>query len=279
MFLTQPIGRWLEDNKSRFSCPPACKKLKNCYGIEIEMEGRHSFANSDHLSDNFSTTRDPSMKVEGSREYCLKVPRNFEDFIQAVNGFYDNLQRPFAPSYRAATHIHMNMYKCTMMELANISFKYYAIEEILALNHKDRFDNPFSLKLSNAKFPMIVLMQSFAQQSLQPLCTDDIRYGSLNFKALMDHASLEFRAFETTDDKMKLIERITILNALTNNTCSSPKDLFNKFNTLDADEFLETIYGSFVRKHASKIPGYETALVEAFRTLKIWINTYEWKVE
>ena len=90
----------------------------------------------------------------------------------------------------------------------------------------------------------------------------------------MDHSSLEFRAFETSLDKEKLINRIKILHDIKKTTVSSPKELFNKFNSLGTDEFISDVYGPFIYGYVSRIPGYKQAVIDSFRAIKIWINTH-----
>ena len=244
------------------------------YGLEIEMESEGRLPDEGE----FREQRDGSLRGGNAKEYVLRHPASsLEDLVRKIESFYMGFSHKIAPSYRAATHLHMNVMNNTFMEVANILFKYYAVEEVFAYHfNPDRYENPFSLNLKSAEFPIISFLSMLRKKSAAELNNDDLRYSSLNLASLTRKGTMEFRAFETSSEVRPLLQWVEGISSLKRETCRSPKHFLEMFNDLATDQFLRSVYGEPIHSLARKVPDYKAVITRSIRNFKVWINEANW---
>ena len=266
--LTRKVGEVLK-NFSPLKFP------QDSYGLEIETESQGQLP----TGDVFMEGRDGSLRGDYAKEFILKNPsESVDELISNVRTFYGNLSHKIAPSYRAATHLHMNVLNNTFMDVSNILFKYYGVEEVFSYHYnKERYENPFSLNFKSAEFPVIIYLNAIRKKEPRELHDDDLRYASLNLASLYRKGSLEFRAFETPSEPGILIEWINAIHSLKRPTCRTPDHFLKMFSTMPVDRFLSEAYGSPIKDMAREVPEYKTLIIGSIQNLKVWINEIEWK--
>ena len=181
----------------------ANRLVKGDLGIEIEVEGR----NLPTRVPLWRTEVDGSLKGEESIEYVLQTPSSLEGVRDALNNLnfaYKSFNSRVDDTVRAGVHVHVNCQKLTMTQLYNFMTLYLLLENVLVKWCGDyREGNLFCLRACDADYLLAVIQaatEDDRKRFRQHFQTDDIRYASMNLKALGDYGSLEFRAMRGTRD-------------------------------------------------------------------------------
>lgn len=174
-------------------------------GVEIEVEG----ARLPNIVKGWRCEHDGSLRGE-SMEYVLPEPllmADVETQLKHLNlAFLKNKTEVFDTGY-AGIHIHVNVGDLEPMQLLRFILAYYTIEELaLRWCGEDRQGNLFCLGLRAANAPLLYLQRAMEEASLGIVRSDDIRYAALNFKALADYGSLEFRSMRSTLDRKEILD-------------------------------------------------------------------------
>ncbi len=169
-------------------------------GIEIETEGRNLPRIDSRV---WKSEADGSLRGE-SYEYVLRKPIPFgkeKEALAALKEEWKQAESVIKNSPNAGVHVHINCSDLTVTQLFNYISLYLVVEEILVNKcGVDRIGNLFCLRASDAEYLIEMLMTSVRNQDLHVLHTDDLRYASINVKALGDYGSVEFRAWRADGD-------------------------------------------------------------------------------
>lgn len=169
-------------------------------GIEIETEGS-SLPRID--SRVWKSEADGSLRGE-SYEYVLRKPIRFGEEAAALaelKAEWEAAGSKIKNSPNAGVHVHINCSDLTVTQLFNYISLYLVVEEILVNKcGVDRIGNLFCLRASDAEYLIEMLITAVRNQDLHVLHTDDLRYASINVKALGDYGSVEFRAWRADGD-------------------------------------------------------------------------------
>lgn len=180
-------------------------------GIEIELEGE---ALPEEVQD-WRVENDGSLRGE-SKEYVFPRPTDRKEAelkLKRLNLtlLRNNNTKIYDTGY-AGIHVHVNVLDMTPEDVLKFAFLYYTVEELaLRFCGENRTGNLFCLPLSAANYPLRLVRQAFSEQELVVLNDDDIRYASLNWKALPQYGSLEFRGFRSTTDRKDILAWVDIL--------------------------------------------------------------------
>jgi len=186
-------------------------------GIEIEMEGEN-FIMED--LDFWYSRDDGSLRgnPEGKREYVLIRPCKREGVNERLNSLEADLKEfgaKVAPSYRTGVHVHINIRGLSYNELWAFIFTYLMFEEALMKFCGDsREGNLFCLRNKDAEGLMIFIEKAIENKDLSLLYTNNIRYSSMNLKAIKEYGSLEFRGLPFLGDFNNISQWIDILLAI-----------------------------------------------------------------
>lgn len=174
-------------------------------GIEIEVEGSRLPVDVK----GWRCERDGSLRGE-SMEYVLPVPLLIADAemaLKQLNLVFLRMKSEVEDTGYAGIHIHVNVGDMNVMQLVRYALAYYTIEELaLRWCGEDRVGNLFCLGLKAAGHPLRVFKDAVEQAQLRALHSDDIRYAALNFKALSEYGSFEFRSMRSTLDRATILK-------------------------------------------------------------------------
>jgi hypothetical protein len=109
-------------------------------------------------------------------------------------------------SPRAGVHVHVNCQHLTILQLFNFITAYLIFENCL-VSHcgPDREGNLFCLRARDAEFLIYSLCRALETNEYRyTLSTDELRYASMNVRALSRYGSLEFRAMRGTSDMARV---------------------------------------------------------------------------
>lgn len=183
-------------------------------GIEIELEGRDL---PDGGFGHWRSERDGSLRGH-SVELVLKEPCPRElvsDRLKEVNTRLEKLGSFIEDSGRAGLHVHVNIQKLTDVQLVNFICLYMVFENTLVEWCGDRrVGNLFCLRTCDASGYMEVLRRCVTSGNWGTLGTDEVRYASMNLKAIPQYGSLEFRAMRSTVDAEDIQVWVNLLLAL-----------------------------------------------------------------
>ncbi len=179
-------------------------KLTDHVGIELEIEG----SNLPHVDTPFwKSERDGSLRGE-SFEYVLRNPiphKEAQKSLQEIAGLWEQAGAKIKESPNAGTHVHVNCSDLTITQLFNFLSLYLVVEDVLVAQcGKDRIGNLFCLRSCDAEFLVDTMVEAARDGDISAFHTDDLRYASVNVKALGDYGSVEFRAWRSDGDLEKV---------------------------------------------------------------------------
>ena len=177
-------------------------------GIEIEVEGKRIPTDlQDKAYKLWTITGDNSLR--GGYEYVLRNPVKRNDVRSAIDlliGEFKRCDSKINDSVRAGVHVHINVQELYVVEVVNLMCLYYIFEECLVdYCGESRVGNLFCLRVKDAKYMLKCLINILQSKRMSELDSDDIRYASMNLKALRRYGSIEFRSMRTPTD-LSLIE-------------------------------------------------------------------------
>lgn len=252
-------------------------KLTNHVGIEIETEGT-SLPNID--TEVWKSERDGSLRGE-SWEYVLRspVPFNETDSVLAqMQEEWTTHNSVIKNSPNAGVHVHINCSDLTVTQLFNFISLYLVVENVLVNTCGiDRVGNLFCLRASDAEYLIDVIQDAVRENDLKLFHTDDLRYASINLKALGDYGSIEFRAWRSDGDLAgiawwcKLLQHLKGLARLVDN----PSQIVAEVSDLRPKGFYERILGPFA-KDVPWTDEYEGPIVDSVRRVQQYAFLGDW---
>ena len=228
-------------------------------GIEVEMEGMN-------LPTDVPLWRideDGSLKGN-SAEYVLSRPMSYSEGYGALDTLMDKLideGSVVRDTVRAGVHIHINVQHMEFKELLNFITLYILFEEVLVgYCGEGRQGNLFCLRIKDAEDILFRLKIALVMEDFESLHTDELRYGSMNLKALGDYGSLEFRAMRSTIDFKRIKTWIGMLKSLKDlsSKWKDPLDLMKAVDEVGVDSFFLKYMAKYV--WAYKMEGLEGQL-------------------
>ncbi len=257
------------------------RKEPGLIGVEIEVEG-HNLPNPEKW---WLREHDGSLKAAETAEYVLARPaKNPAELKQALK-YLDELYKAHGSivddSVRAGVHVHINCQDLTIKQLYTFICLYLCLENVLVkFCGEYREGNLFCLRASDAEYLLVCLSSAIQQNDFRgTLHTDDLRYASINVKALGDYGSLEFRAMRGTRD-LDLIGKwaLLLLNLKeSSKKFSDPTDVINQFSIKTPIEFVKEVLGEneqLVRIQNKRI--YTTMLYEGMRNAQDVAYCMDW---
>lgn len=179
-------------------------------GIEIEMEGNSPFPEgSAPLKLNWRAENDGSLRGY-SKEYVIHSPIKIGEVDSHINNLKSLLKNSGCEiiySFRAGVHVHINVQELTLQQMATFACLYLCLEKALVkFCGSQREGNHFCLRAQDAEYPVYLLEEVIKANDMSFLDTDNIRYSSMNLRAIPRYGSIEFRAMETLPDLSKIKE-------------------------------------------------------------------------
>lgn len=231
---------------SWFGIPPQYHTTGDV-GIEIEVEGERL----PHTEKYWKMEADGSLRNDPeSMEYVLSKPSTLDQAriaLKYLNVMYNKHDTKVHDTVRAGVHVHINVQDLNIIELYNFMTVYIILEDLLTKYCGEfREGNLFCLRTGDAEYLLHELVKVAQTKRFSRLVTDDLRYASMNVKALGTYGSLEFRAMRGTRDLDTIYKWAEILLGLREvaKTFSDPNDVVNGFSEAEADIFLDRCLGT-----------------------------------
>lgn len=252
-------------------------KYDDHQGIEIETEGTRI----PQVDTPFwKSEQDASLRGE-AWEYVLRKPIKFGKEAEALAELKEQWTEAKARvknSPNAGVHVHINCSDLTVVQLYNYISLYLVVEELL-INKcgADRIGNLFCLRASDAEYLIDMLSESVRSQDLRILHTDDLRYASINVKALGDYGSLEFRAWRSDGDLeavawwCRLLQHLKALARKIDN----PAQIVADVSALGSYGFYQQILGPFA-KDVEWDEQFEIAISDSVRRVQQYAFLGDW---
>lgn len=219
-------------------------------GIEIELEGRN-LPKEDFVS--WRAERDGSLRGE-SIELVLKKPCLREKVPARLKSMYHKLEvmgSVVHETNRAGIHVHVNIQDLTEVQLVNFICLYMTYENTLVnFCGANRVGNLFCLRTCDASGYIDLLRDSIQTRRWHRLKTDEVRYASMNLKAVVQYGSLEFRAMRSTIDVDVIQTWVDLLLSLKDRAKAfdNPIEIIEQFSMYGMDVAFEKTFGDLAEK-------------------------------
>lgn len=247
-------------------------------GLEIEVEGRNLPRIDNDL---WKTTNDGSLQGE-AYEYVLRRPLDLKGVHGALKNLDDRYRKSDTvvhDSVRAGVHVHINMQECTILQTYTFITLYLILEGLLVKwCGPTREGNLFCLRATDAEDLIDQLIRAAHGKDFRTrFYNDDLRYASVNVKALVEHGSLEFRAMRGTRNLDLVHKWADMLLSLRNASFaySSPTEILDSYSGSNKEEFLTAVMGV----HAKDLlcPAFEKYLFDGMRVMQDLVYKVNWE--
>ncbi|QHJ80962.1 MAG: hypothetical protein [Caudoviricetes sp.] len=252
-------------------------KYTDHQGIEIETEGSSLPMINTPV---WKSEADNSLRGE-SFEYVLRKPIRFGEEDKAlaeIKEHWEGNGAKIKDSPNAGVHVHINCSDLTVTQLFNYISLYLVVEELLiAKCGDDRVGNLFCLRASDADYLIEMLAESVRSQDLRMLHTDDLRYASVNVKALGDYGSLEFRAWRADGDLEAIAWWCRLLQYLKGlaRKIDNPSQIVGDVSALGSYGFYSHVLGPFA-KDVEWDDKFEPAISDSVRRVQQYAFLGDW---
>lgn len=252
-------------------------RLTDHIGIELEIEGDNLPRIDTEL---WKSENDASLRGE-SYEYVLRRPVPFaetQNVLSSILELWQESEAQIKNSPNAGVHVHINCGDLTVTQLYNFISLYLVVENILVSKcGKDRVGNLFCLRACDAEYLIEMLATAIKEQDLKILHTDDLRYASINVKALGDYGSLEFRAWRSDGDLEAVAWWCSLLQHLKAlaKEVESPVAVVHSVSDLRPEGFYQMILGKFT-KDIPWSPLYSVAIADSVRLVQQYAYYGDW---
>lgn len=255
---------------------PKKVKTDGDVGIEIEVEGTN-LPVCEHFWRN---EEDGSLRGGETREYVLERPMSLKDARRALDYLdeqYKSCESVVDDSVRAGVHVHINVQKLNIIELYNFMTLYLILEDVLVkFCGEYREGNLFCLRASDADFLLSELKTSAVSHEFFNLVSDQLRYASMNVKALGTYGSLEFRAMRGTRDLDLIYKWAEVLLSFRElaKTYDNPEKIIEGFSEGAARGFIKHALGQDAELFM--FDGYERMLCDGVRNAQDIAYCVDW---
>ena len=246
-----------------------CKRQQDKdIGIEIEIEG---------TSLKYPISRFWNGKSDGSLrgnalEYVLKSPVHRDKTKSRLLSLKTELIEHGSilnPSDRCGVHIHVNCQDLTVKEVINFAIVYLILEDLLVeMCGENRIGNLFCLRASDAETIISALRRCKQENSMDRIQHNRYRYASINLAALSKFGSVEFRAFQTPQNIMKIQGWINILLRIKDTSLEfkEANDIIESVSFGGPEVFVRNILGIYAKNIS--LEGREYLITEGVRRVQ-----------
>lgn len=255
---------------------PRKHKTDGDVGIEIEVEGEHL----PKLDKYWKNEHDGSLRGPENIEYVLERPMSLKDAriaLKYLSVQYNKNDSNVHDSVRAGVHVHINVQDLNIIELYNFMTLYLILEEVLVKHcGEHREGNLFCLRAGDADYLLTQLQNAAEDKNFRQLVTDQLRYSSMNVKALGTYGSLEFRAMRGTRDLELIYNWAATLLRLREvaKEYESPEKIIEGFSEGEARAFLINAIGE--RAEEFMFDGFERMLCDGMRRAQDVAYCVDW---
>ncbi len=237
-------------------------------GIEIEIEGTRL---KHPISRYWNGKSDGSLRGT-SIEYILKSPVHRDKTKSRLASLKKELEEFHSilnPSDRCGVHIHVNCQDLAVKEVINFAIIYLILEDLLVeMCGENRIGNLFCLRASDAETIISTLRRCKQENSLDLIQHNRYRYASINLAALSKFGSVEFRAFQTPKNIMKIQGWINILLRIKDASLEfkDAHDIVESVSFGGPEVFVRNILGTYAKN--LNLEGREYLITEGVRRVQ-----------
>jgi hypothetical protein len=253
-------------------------KTEGEVGIEIEVEGHNL-----ELSDRTYWREEQDGSLRGVNvEYVLRKPLPRDQVLTSLRSLKANWIKNKSKTddtERAGVHVHVNAQELNIEELGTFICLYYCFETLLMrFCGESREGNLFCLRIKDAEGPIHALDSCLELENLMHLHTDQVRYSSLNLKALRQYGSLEFRGMRSTSVLKDIYTWVRILLRIKDAAIrlQKPSRIAGRMSEDGVLHFMKEIFGDLTGE-LIKTDGYEREVYEDMRRVQSLIFHKGWK--
>jgi len=255
---------------------PRKYKTDGDVGIEIEVEGERL----PKLDKYWKNEHDGSLRGPENIEYVLERPMSLKDAriaLKYLSVQYNKNDSNVHDTVRAGVHVHINVQDLNIVELYNFMTLYLILEEVLVKRGGQyREGNLFCLRACDADYLLSCIQNAAETKNFRSLVTDQLRYASMNVKALGTYGSLEFRAMRGTRDLDLIYNWAEVLLGLREEAkkYDSPERIIEGFSEGEAEQFLRTALGAHAESYMCG--GFERMLCDGMRRAQDVAYCVDW---
>lgn len=237
------------------------------YGLELELEtlGVSDYpkkfleqwydideSSSRHIAlPRWKIVKDGSLRNFG-REFIFAKPLSFEESFSAIDEFHEALGKAKfidnAPN--ASVHVHVDMTKKTILQMANFITVYLIAENLLAsFAGTSRWSNFFTLTCRDATKYAAELgrfIGSISRGHKPYIELNGVKYSALNIGRFLDLGTLEIRLMRSTADPQILKNWLSIIESMVRyaKKDTDPHEIFYKALG-NAEELMVDVFGAY----------------------------------
>jgi len=228
-------------------------------GMEVEVEG--TFLPT--AITGWKVVPDGSLKSGlEAHEYVMALPVKMDDLKKVLELFSDCFKTAdVLNSTYAGVHAHVNVQKLTPVELVNYIVCYIILEDLLVdWCGRSRVGNHFCLRTSDATYMLDFIEEMICHGRLDKVVSnDDIRYCSINLKAVAQYGSIEFRALESTVNRTRLHTWASVLVGLRDFSkgYETPADIIRDIRAIGINAFVYKALGDYTNQFFNSASTYK----------------------
>lgn len=218
-------------------------------GIEIEVEGEDLPNNRNLFNTIWFQHEDGSLRGEESAEYVLQRPvmvSEVRDVIEVLNKKFASKKSVNYNSYRAGTHIHVNVQHLTVKQLVNYLTLSLIFENVLVeWCGPTRVGNHFCLRTCDAEYGLNYIKGAIKDGYIEGFHDDSIRYSAINVSSIPKHGSLEFRSLDSTISVDRIVTWVEVLVKIREEAKSynNPLEIIKGISHDGYENFMRKVFG------------------------------------
>lgn len=183
-------------------------------GVEVEVEHADCL---DGLSlDHWAIIGDSSLRHEG-REFVSSRPLPYATVDAAIDEFEATVaDHPnLTVSSRCGVHVHVNVTDLTHEQVSLLLMAYVAVESAMyKFGGKDRYSNIYCPGVTASLEQLGIMKSALSRSGFLLACNDWCKYTGINFRTVITHGTVEFRAHEGTLEAQDLRDWTQALKGL-----------------------------------------------------------------
>lgn len=254
--------------------------LTNHVGVEIELEHENAPEGiPTEVSRYWRVENDGSLRKNGL-EYVLKKPlteKTANTAVKLLGRHVDNTNK-VVDAGRAGIHVHVNVGDLTVCEMMNFISVCHIIEDVLVnWCGPRRVGNLFCLRVKDAEYVIDLIKKMLLEENLRVLHTDNIRYSSINLKAIYQYGSIEFRAMRSDGDWEAINIWIGTLLRLKEvaKRLDSPAQIVSDMSNVGPSIYIDQLLGPYA-KYFNKYLGFDVDIFNSVRRVQEYAFTKDW---
>lgn len=245
------------------------------FGVELELEGlltnAHNAVDNREIS-NWNVKGDGSL-VDGL-EFLFRSPLTYKQTVTSLQSIQKYLDLDtIVDSIRTSSHVHVNVSDLTLRQTMTFATCYYVLENLLvAWCGENRAGNLFCLRQTDVKAINYAHFKTMSEGYVG-LYNDTFRSTALNFRALSNFGTLEFRCMRGITHVDQVIDWVNIIKGIYEValTYDNPALVIYEMSAGGIDVLIDAIIkDERFRAELKAIPNYAALVLESVQATQFW---------